>query len=224
MSFIDVFSRLELKKLVRKYDSGTYLFQQGGQAKTMFILLEGEIDLVGEQDGDEHVIMQMGAGQFLGEKALIKDTSYQRAYGARALTAVTAVEIGLSDIEKIRKTDASGMVDVLCRVFQLSIDRLDKMNHLCKLLRGSDNLQRLVDLIIYFSHVDGKTVEGGSREFAMNLESLHYYIDLDMTTIQKEVSAMVSKGLLKSVGANRFQLSDEEGLRSHVTTNTKKAA
>lgn len=214
MSFIQAFSSLELKKLVRRYQAGDFLFQQGQMGQTMFIILEGKIALVGERDGVEQTVMSLGAGEFLGEKALTKGSPYQRVYGARAEVTSTAVEIGLLDIESIRKSNPAGMVDILSRVFQLSITRLEKMNSLCRALRSSDNDQRLRDLILFFSRTSSRTLPDGKREFYLSTESIEYHIDLDPASIQSALEALIRAGALERAGNNLYILVDE-GLLLH---------
>lgn len=212
MNFIQAFSTIELKKLVRKYDAGTFLFQQGQLGQTMFIILDGRIELIGERDGNEFTIMSLGSGEFLGEKALVKDTPYQRTFGVRAVVPTTAVEIGLNDIETIRKTNPSGMADILGRVFQLAITRLEKMNHLVKALRSSDNHQRIKELVQHFNRTAGENVPNGQRVFSLSAESLTYYLDWDVGTIEQTLDSFVVSGALIKHSPGRFSLLDEEKL------------
>lgn len=212
MNFIQAFSTIELKKLVRKYEVGKFIFQQGQMGQTMFIVLDGRIDLVGERDGSEFTIMTLGTGEFLGEKALIKDTPYQRTFGAKAAVPTTAVEIGLKDIEIIRKTNPSGMTDILSRVFQLAITRLEKMNHLVRALRSSDNNVRLKELVQHFNRTSGITLPDGKRVFSLSAESLQYYLDWDLPTLEQAIDSLVVQGALQKQGPNQFLLLDEDKL------------
>lgn len=221
MNFIEAFSTIELKKLVRKYDKGQFLFQQGQMGQTMFIILDGRIDLLSERDGEEHIILALGSGEFMGEKALISDASYQRSFGARAAVTTTAVEIGMKDIEMIRKTNPAGMVDILSRVFQLAITRLDKMNSLVRTLRSSHNTERCVELILYFSKTNGKPNSTGKREFSLSEESIHYHIDMESSAILTTLATFIQAGALEKVGENRYCILDEGKL---TTTATKAAA
>lgn len=212
MSFIDAFSTLELKRLVRRFDAGKYLFQQGQMGQTMFIVLEGRVDLVAERNAQEFTLLSLGPGEFLGEKALIRSGSYQRSYGARAQIASTVVEIGLKDIESVRSLNPAGMVDILSRVFQLAITRLEKMNSLCRALRSSDNRRRVRDLVLYFSQTQSTLLKDGRRPFRLSEESIQYHIDMEPRQIREIIDLMLSNGTLVRIDADTFLVSNEETL------------
>lgn len=224
MNFIDAFSSIELKKLVRRYEAGQFLFQQGQMGQTMFIILDGRVDLIADRDGEEHVVLSLGSGEFMGEKSLIKGATYQRSFGAKSQITTTAVEIGMKDIETIRKTNPAGMVDILSRVFQLAITRLEKMNHLVRTLRGSNNHSRCAELILFFSKTAGTPNASGKREFSLSEESIHYHIDMEPAAIHQTLEDFIKVGALERTSENRYCILDESKLIANEGTTHAAAA
>ena len=76
--------------LGRVYEDGEILVRQGEVGDSMFVIQEGEVEIVLERDGRETVLRTAGAGEMLGEMAIFlheKRSATVRAKGrARALT------------------------------------------------------------------------------------------------------------------------------------------
>ena len=64
---IDIFDTVEL-------NSGGYLFREGDRGDAWYMVLEGEVSVVKSGDsGPPHTLAQLGAGEGLGEMALLDD-------------------------------------------------------------------------------------------------------------------------------------------------------
>jgi CRP-like cAMP-binding protein len=76
--------------LGRVYEDGELLVRQGEIGDAMFVIQEGEVEVVKERDGRETVLATLGAGEMLGEMAVfLRETrsATVRAKGrARAIT------------------------------------------------------------------------------------------------------------------------------------------
>jgi CRP/FNR family transcriptional regulator, cyclic AMP receptor protein len=76
--------------LGRVYEDGEVLVRQGDAGDSMFVIQEGEVEIVVERDGRETVLRTAKAGEMLGEMAIFlheKRSATVRAKGrARALT------------------------------------------------------------------------------------------------------------------------------------------
>jgi CRP-like cAMP-binding protein len=76
--------------LGRVYEDGEILVKQGEVGDAMFVIQEGEVEVVKERDGRETVLATLGAGEMLGEMAVfLRETrsATVRAKGrARAIT------------------------------------------------------------------------------------------------------------------------------------------
>jgi CRP/FNR family transcriptional regulator, cyclic AMP receptor protein len=209
------FSKFEnssfFKRLVRTVDTGDYLFRQGQRGNTMYIILQGQLELLAERDGEDHLIAVMQAGQFLGEKAMVKDTPYQRAFSARAMTSVSALELSVKELSVIQKEAPELMINVMKKSFEVAAERLDRANYLIRILRSSDNLRRLCDCIQYLCHTTGeKSVEG--VRVPLTVDNIYYYIDMDRKQIESCLKRLVAKKLLIPAGDDHYTIPDETAL------------
>ena len=53
------------------YEAGDVIFRQGDPGRSMFVILEGTVEISQGTDGDKHILANMGPGNFFGEMALI---------------------------------------------------------------------------------------------------------------------------------------------------------
>lgn len=204
-----------LKPHVRRVTAGQYLFRQGDRGNTMFIIVDGTVWLVAERDEEEHVAGVLERGHFLGEKAALGTGAHTRFFSALAKTSATVIELGLPDLDRIQNTSPDLMIDILRRIFSVAADRIDRANHLIRLLRSSDTAKRLVELIIYFSESQGRKVPEGV-EFPLNDDSIHYHVDMPTEEIDACLEELVAKKILKRTVNNYFVLRDPKALRDHL--------
>ncbi len=200
-----------LGRFRREVKAGEFLFQQKQPGNTMFIILKGLVELVAQRGDKEYVINIVPAGQFLGEKAIVKESPYQRAYAARAKVDSTILEMGLKAIEAIRKAAPEIMNDIFKHIFQIAAERLDRANYLTAGLRSSNNAERLIHLVLYFSRSTGRPGPDGI-EFLMKPESVSYYIDMPQEKIEGCINELLVKSLLKRASDDCFILPSEQEL------------
>jgi len=206
----------KLKNFVKKFPAGTYLFKQGEMGNTMCIILDGAVWLVAEQDGEEdRVAAVLDRGQFIGERAVMGFSAHRRFFSAKAKTHVTVIEVGLKDIDMIQQTAPDLMIDMLRRMFLIAADRLDTANHLIRLLRSSDNVDRFLELIVHFSEHSGRKVPEGT-EFIMTLDSLAYHLDMTGADIEEGIAELVRKKLLRKTVNDYYVLKDPAALVAHA--------
>jgi uncharacterized protein YhbP (UPF0306 family) len=70
-----------------EYDEGDVIVRQGAPADTFFIIVDGEVEVVREDDGKQRTLATLKRGQFFGEMAILRDTP--RMATVRALTPTT---------------------------------------------------------------------------------------------------------------------------------------
>lgn len=66
---------------------GDVVVRQGAPADKFFIIIDGEVEVVREDDGQERTLATLGRGQFFGEMAILRDTP--RMATVRAVTPTT---------------------------------------------------------------------------------------------------------------------------------------
>jgi CRP-like cAMP-binding protein len=157
----------ELSRFVNKFPAGTPLFKQGAVGESFFLIRRGIVRLTAERDGQELMVSLLEAGAVLGEKCLISDKPHKRFFGAIAHTEVLAAELRASDMAALEGSAPAVAMDILKKVCQVSISRLDRIDHMVKVLRSADNIERLVYLIVHFAYFEGNKESGGYRVIAV---------------------------------------------------------
>lgn len=73
------------------YEVGEYIFREGDLGDALYILAQGTVEVVKQQDGTETVLAQLGPGDIFGELALLQRTS--RSASVRCKTPVDVIVI-----------------------------------------------------------------------------------------------------------------------------------
>lgn len=184
------------KKSIKTYGLGEILFRQGEAGKTMFIVLEGRVRLLSNANGKEYTIAIMGQGQFLGEKAIVAETEYPRHFTAQAMTPLTVLELGASELVEVQKQSPYLMKLILTRSFEMAEERLERANYLVRVLRSSNNQKRLIYLTQYLANTLGRKESDGIR-IANIAEHIYCHIDMEKSEIESILNDFVAKGMMR---------------------------
>lgn len=74
---------------IRKYDAGEIIFEAGTPGLGMYVIVEGRVKIVNEEEGHEVVLTELKEGDFFGEMSLIDEV--ERSAGAIAITQTKLV-------------------------------------------------------------------------------------------------------------------------------------
>lgn len=77
--------------LGRAYEDGEYIVRQGDVADCMFVVQEGQVELVRDENGVETHLVLCGQGQFIGESTLFEGgihLAHVRAVGPARLISI----------------------------------------------------------------------------------------------------------------------------------------
>jgi CRP-like cAMP-binding protein len=114
------------------FKAGDKIFSQGELGTEMFIIHEGEVEIIKHIGGESHVLSRLEKGDFFGEMALLE--SMPRTADAVALTEVGVVAINGSRFdEMLRKTP-----EVAVRMIRKYSKRLREANALLEKLVGRE--------------------------------------------------------------------------------------
>ena len=80
---------MEPEKIVRNYQSGAIIFNEGDDGHEMFVVASGEVEIFLNQESQEHLIGVLRPGDMFGEMALVG--SGLRTASARAACDDTAL-------------------------------------------------------------------------------------------------------------------------------------
>jgi uncharacterized protein YhbP (UPF0306 family) len=73
-------------------EEGEVIARQGGPADKFLILVEGEVEVVQDDDGKENRVTTLGAGTFFGEQAIMRDSSRTSTVRALKPTKLLAMD------------------------------------------------------------------------------------------------------------------------------------
>lgn len=74
-----------------EFAAGEYLFRQGEDGDRMFVVLEGEVEILVQHDGRQVRIAGCGIGDYLGEEAIFERG--KRSVDARAVTKLRVLAV-----------------------------------------------------------------------------------------------------------------------------------
>jgi nitroimidazol reductase NimA-like FMN-containing flavoprotein (pyridoxamine 5'-phosphate oxidase superfamily)/quercetin dioxygenase-like cupin family protein len=74
------------------YDAGDVIVRQGAPADKFFIIIDGEVEVVREEGGEQHELATLSRGQFFGEMAILRDAPRMATVTAKSPTTVFAME------------------------------------------------------------------------------------------------------------------------------------
>ncbi len=108
--------------LGRVYQPGQDIVREGDTGDCMYVIQQGEADVIRRLDGTETVVDQMGAGDIFGEIAIVEETV--RTSTVRAVTEVHAITVDRETFLRRVKEDPTIALNVL-RVMAGRVRRLD---------------------------------------------------------------------------------------------------
>ncbi len=144
----------------RQSRPGEILFERGDAHHSVFVVLEGSIELVGISSAGEAVVAVLGSGMFTGEVSQLSGRRSLVRCGAREASAL--LEIGRANLRRIMQTDAA-LGEILLRAFMLR--RVYLISH------------SVGDAVLIGSSHSGDTLR--LREFLTRNGHPHTYLDVE---------------------------------------------
>lgn len=207
-----------LKKLVRIVPEGEYLFKQGERGNTMFIIIEGTVELTQRTLNLVRIVDRCGPGDILGEKAVLVEAPYKRGLTAKALSEVALLEFDSRNL----KTVQGKLPNFTLQMLRLVTKRLDKANELIGILQLRDDAERLVQFLLHYCEHNGVKSSHG-EEFTVTAKEIHSNINIPIDYIQHTLELLVTHKLLLKKG-NAYLLSDETALISFIPSLKERLA
>lgn len=109
-------------ELGRIYKDGEIIIKQGEKGNCMYVILEGQVEIIREKDAKEMRLAVAGEGDFIGEMAIFE--SEVRSATVRALGDVRAVTVDKENFIRRVNQDPS----IAFRLVKLLIQRIREMN------------------------------------------------------------------------------------------------
>ena len=74
---------MAIEKCINEFDAGDVIFEEGSTGRELFVVLDGQVEIVKINGGGKSVLVTLGRGEFFGEMAVIDGSS-------RSATAIAA--------------------------------------------------------------------------------------------------------------------------------------
>lgn len=118
---------------------GERLFARGDNGRTMFVILEGRVEL---DFGGDLARKTLGPGEFFGELGLLIG-DHVRSAGARGLTSAELIELGDTELERLLDRDPRLVAQFLHRAITRIVRNEQVLTH--RLRRHNHELQDALD-------------------------------------------------------------------------------
>ena len=110
----------------RDLKSGDVLFSQGDPGDAMFVVVEGELEVIVSDGGRERSLARLGAPQFLGEMTLID--KQPRSATVRACTDSVLLALSYDNIYSFARAHRMGFTCLVINIAKTVSTRLREMN------------------------------------------------------------------------------------------------
>lgn len=199
-----------LNKLVRTLSQGEYLFQQGEMGNTMFLILEGTVQLFRRSNQKERLIWTLGAGETIGEKALLGQAPYLRTTTAQAQSGVVAIEFDAKNL----KTIQAKFPDFTPKMIKILCERLDQANELITILQSTDETLRVVEYLLFFTNTHAKkTPQGMTVE--ITAEAIGHAVNCAPAQVSRVLDELTSRQLLTRQKTG-YTIKDADQLQENI--------
>ena len=121
-----------LREAQLSYTAGQTIFGQGDLGTEMFIIQEGEVQIIKHLGGQSHILSRLEKGDFFGEMAVLE--ALPRTAEARAVTDVKLVAINGSRFDEMLRRNP----EVAVRIIRKYSKRLREANTLLEKLAGRE--------------------------------------------------------------------------------------
>ncbi|HSM32012.1 MAG TPA: cyclic nucleotide-binding domain-containing protein [Woeseiaceae bacterium] len=78
--------------LGKEYKAGEVIFRQGDSGNCMFVIQDGEVEVIAEADGREYPLRVMGPNEFFGEMALFEKETRTATVRATKPTRLLSID------------------------------------------------------------------------------------------------------------------------------------
>ena len=204
-----------LKPWTKKLGPAEALFRQGENGDTLIVVLEGRVFLTANWDGREVIVDVIDEGQVLGERSLLNDEPHSRFFGARSDGPVLYAEFRRDQFDVMEKQNAQMCLALLRMTLRNAVDRLMRSDHLVRVLKSTDIVERLVYLILHFAEFRGRQGETGT-EIYLPVPTLRYYLGTVPAKVKNVLAELEKRQILVRVSEDDFLLTNQLSLVNAV--------
>jgi CRP-like cAMP-binding protein len=105
------------------FEAGEYIFRQGDYGDKLYVIIEGEVEIIHNQDGSEQVLAVLGKNKYFGEMSVFSKDEQKRMTSVRTRTPVDMMCVTRADFNMLVKH-----IPVIKLVFEKEIKLRRKEN------------------------------------------------------------------------------------------------
>ncbi|OHD10754.1 MAG: hypothetical protein A2Z96_05985 [Spirochaetes bacterium GWB1_48_6] len=189
---------------------GDFLFSEGDSGDEMYIIQEGQVEIVKVLGGQAQVLATLEKGEFFGEMAIVN--RIKRTASARASTGLKVLAFDRNGFQQMIEKNpkiALNIIDKLCKRLE------NTTNQLAKLSSANQKESVYLNLSYLFSEKGGENPD-------LNLKSLQDELGLNLqipqSIISEELNELSRKGVIKVVN-EQVILQDKKALQKLIKDN-----
>ncbi len=206
----DQISDTVLKRYLVELSAGDFLFRQNEKGNTLFVILEGSIQLSHRIHSTERLVGTLEAGEVVGEKAILGEGPHRRTFSATSVRESSLLEFGFDDLKVLQKS----WPDFTAKLLSLVVRRLDKSNVLVSILQLPDPTERVVEYLLFMHIYFGIKDKAGIR-FVSTLPEIASNANAEEAFVARCLSHLIKKDILKKT-PDGYQISDEQALSEYI--------
>lgn len=157
----------------REFAAGDVLFREGDPGAEMFVIQSGSIRITKAIAGEERVIAVLGAGEFLGELAILNNKP--RSATATVLETARCLVIEARTLETMVARNA----EIAMRLIKKLAKRLDSADALIEVLMHRDPKARIMLALARHAEAFGEITDEGIR-IRITADSLARDVGVDL--------------------------------------------
>ena len=171
-------------------NAGQVFITEGQMSRSVFVLLEGEAEIVKrDDDGQDNIVARVGSGTILGEMGVFMQA--ERTTSVRAASNIIALEFTAeSFFTAIAKIPELGV-----RIIKSLSQKLSSSNDFTIGIRKAHNLMVVGNNILAQKGSDA----GGAIKFELNLSDLSKVTAIGRNAIMSELDRLHSAGVISQV-------------------------
>jgi len=199
-----------LKKLIRVFDKGDVVFSEGNLANTVILVLGGAMELTRKSENQCVSLVKVGAGEFIGEKALLQEQPFHRTATATALTPTTLLELGPHQFAQL-ETEAPQLYSLLLKkAFKTLVARQTKSEHLNEILKGYDPRKRFLQYVHFVAGQGEKGPQG--RLFSLEGSQVSNQINYPKFEVETWIQELIDQKLIIPKDSGMYATENEDRL------------
>jgi cAMP-binding proteins - catabolite gene activator and regulatory subunit of cAMP-dependent protein kinases len=197
------------KRTIKK---GSYLFNQGEQADTLYLIKAGKLKLIQLTEGGREIIVDiLGPGEVLGETVLFQRGNY--LYSAQAIETTKVCSFSLIQFETVIRNSPALAVKIISHLGQ----KLYEFVRLAGEVTGTSAREKLLRILHRLADQHGRQLDIGTLiELELTQQELADMVGISRVKVAQIISELKDSGVIVRNG-KYYLLKFDPCLEKHFT-------